>query len=91
MTILTEQEIREAHEKHSNEFLFEDTINFARAIESAVIEKIKAQGAVAWLHRDRPESVVVTTKFKHVWGEAVVGSLAMYDIPLYHLPEREKE
>ena len=42
--LLTEQEIREAHEKHSNEFLFEDTINFARAIESAVIEKIKAQG-----------------------------------------------
>ena len=44
--LLTEQEIREAHEKHSNEFLFEDTINFARAIEAKVIEKIKAQGFV---------------------------------------------
>lgn len=40
---------------------------------------------------NRPESDVVTTKFKHVWGEAVVGSLAMYDIPLYRLPEGEKE
>ena len=50
-------------------------------------EMIKAQGAEAWLHRDRPESDVVTTKFKHVWGEAVVGSLALYDIPLYRLPE----
>jgi hypothetical protein len=44
MSLLTEQEIREAHEKHSNEFLFEDTINFARAVEAKVIEKIKAQG-----------------------------------------------
>ena len=87
--LLTEQEIREAHEKHSNEFLFEDTINFARAIESAVIKKIKAQGPEAWLHRDRSESDVVTTKFKHVWGEAVAGSLALYDIPLYRLPEGE--
>ena len=47
MSLLTEQEIREVHEKHSNEFLFEDTINFARAIEAAVIAKIKAQGPVA--------------------------------------------
>ena len=47
MSLLTEQEIREAYEKHSNEFLFEDTINFARAIEANVIEKIKAQGPAA--------------------------------------------
>ena len=87
MTILTEQEIREAHEKHSNEFLFEDTINFARAIESAVIAKIKAQGEVAWLHRQRTDSDVITTAVKHVWGNVAVGSLAAYDIPLYRLPE----
>lgn len=85
--LLTEQEIREAHEKHSNEFLFEDTINFARAIEAKVIAKIKAQGPEAWLHRDRSESDVVTTKVKHVWGKAAVGSLASYSVPLYKLPE----
>lgn len=87
MSLLTEQEIREAHEKHSNEFLFEDTINFARAIESAVIAKIKAQGEVAWLHRQRTDSDVITTAVKHVWGNVAVGSLAAYDIPLYRLPE----
>ena len=87
MGLLTEQEIREAHEKHSNEFLFEDTINFARAIESAVIAKIKAQAEVAWLHRQRTDSDVITTAVKHVWGNVAVGSLAAYDIPLYRLPE----
>ena len=71
--------------------LYASDIRLVRAIESAVIEKITAQGAVAWLHRDRPESDVVTTKVKHVWGKAAVGSLALYDIPLYRLPEREKE
>ena len=24
---------------------------------------------------------------KHVWGKVVIGSLALYDIPLYKLPE----
>ena len=85
--LLTEQEIREAHEKHSNEFLFEDTINFARAIEAKVIEKIKAQGPVAWLHCERKDADVVTDAVKHVWGKVVIGSLALYDIPLYRLPE----
>ncbi len=87
MSLLTEQEIREAHEKHSNEFLFEDTINFARAVEAKVIAKIKAQGPAAWLHRQRTDSDVVTTAVKHVWGNVAVGSLAAYDIPLYRLPE----
>ena len=46
MSLLTEQEIREAHEKHSNEFLFEDTINFARAIEAkARANLLEEQGA----------------------------------------------
>ena len=87
MSLLTEQEIREVHEKHSNEFLFEDTINFARAIEAKVIEKIKAQGPVAWLHCERKDADVVTDAVKHVWGKVAVGSLALYDIPLYRLPE----
>ena len=85
MSLLTEQEIEDLYYTE----LDRCELSFARAIETKVIEKIKAQGAVAWLHRDRPESDVVTTKFKHVWGEAVVGSLAMYDIPLYRLPEGE--
>ena len=64
-----------------------DTLKFARAIESAVLAKIKAQGEVAWLHRQRTDSDVVTTAVKHVWGNVAVGSLAAYDIPLYKLPE----
>ena len=62
-------------------------LSFARAIETKVIEKIKAQGPVAWLHCERQDADVVTDAVKHVWGKAVVGSLALYDIPLYHLPE----
>ena len=59
----------------------------ARAVEAEVIKKIKAQGEVAWLHRQRTDSDVVTTAVKHVWGNVAVGSLAAYDIPLYRLPE----
>ena len=83
MSLLTEQEIEDLYYTE----LDRRELSFARAIETKVIEKIKAQGAVAWLHRDRPESDVVTTKVKHVWGKAAVGSLALYDIPLYRLPE----
>ena len=72
MTILTEQEIREAHEKHSNEFLFEDTINFARAIEAKVIEKIKTQGGV--VRR-------ITTQ------DSMTGEITMNEEILYRLPE----
>ena len=87
MSLLTEQEIEDLY--HTE--LDRRELSFARAIETKVIAKIKAQGAVAWLHRDRSESDVVTTKVKHVWGKAAVGSLALYDIPLYRLPEGEKE
>ena len=87
MSLLTEQEIQEVHEKHSNEFLFEDTINFARSIEAKVIEKIKAQEPVAWLHSQRTDSDVVTDAVKSVLGKVAVGSLAQYTIPLYKLPE----
>ena len=89
MSLLTEQEVYELGLKYH--LLYRDTMEFARAIETKVIEKIKAQGPEAWLHRDRSESDVVTTKVKHVWGKAAVGSLALYDIPLYRLPEGEKE
>lgn len=61
--------------------------SYGRAIEAKVIEKIKAQGEVAWLHRQRTDSDVITTAVKHVWGNVAVGSLAAYDIPLYRLPE----
>ena len=88
MSLLTEQEIR-AIANSVKEIGENSDRALILAAQEAVIEKIKAQGPVAWLHRDRPESDVVTTKFKHVWGEAVVGSQAMYDIPLYRLPEGE--
>ena len=77
--MLTEQEIREAHEKHSSEFLFEDTINFARAIEAKVIEKIKAQGATAYLEGN-PEGI---------WFVAYSVNTNAPQIPLYRLPEGE--
>ena len=51
MTILTDEEI----ESINNDLLDRgkgSRIDFARAIESAVIEKIKARGAVAYQHRD---------------------------------------
>ena len=92
MSLLTEQEILTLFDE-AYATVGKTAIDFAHSIESAVIEKIKAQaqGPEAWLHRDRPESDVVTTKVKHVWGKAAVGSLALYDIPLYRLPEGEKE
>ena len=83
MSLLTEQEIEDLYYTE----LDRRELSFARAIETKVIEKIKAQGPVAWLHCERQDSDVVTDAVKHVWGEAVVGSLALYDIPLYHLPE----
>ena len=83
MSLLTEQEIEDLYYTE----LDRRELSFARAIETKVIEKIKAQGPVAWLHCERQDADVVTDAVKHVWGEAVVGSLALYDIPLYRLPE----
>ena len=88
MSLLTEQEILTLFDE-AYATVGKTAIDFAHSIESAVIEKIKAQGPEAWLHRDRSESDVVTTKVKHVWGKAAVGSLALYDIPLYRLTEGE--
>ena len=81
MSLLTEQEIFECLPDNG------DSLAFARAIEAKVIEKIKAQGPSAWLHCERKDSDVVTDAVKYVWGKVAVGSLALYDIPLYRLPE----
>ena len=83
MSLLTEQEIVSIALNYSLPY---STESFARAIESAVIEKIKAQGAVAWLHEQRLESDVVTTAVKQVWGKVPTGNLSAYSVPLYKLP-----
>ncbi len=91
--LLTEQEIKEtigcvAMDDFDGVTLeIRECIADARAIESKVIQKIKAQGAVAWLHSQRTDSDVVTDAVKSVWGKVAVGSLALYSIPLYKLPE----
>ena len=84
--LLTEQEIYQMYSEPCSDA---EMVEFARAIEVKVIEKIKAQGPVAWLHEQRTDSDVITTAVKHVWGNVAVGSLAAYDIPLYRLPEGE--
>ena len=84
MSLLTEQEI---YELADDGVFLGNVKEITRAIEAKVIEKIKAQGEVAWLHRQRTDSDVITTAVKHVWGNVAVGSLAAYDIPLYRLPE----
>lgn len=84
MTLLTDQETGDIWRQPEN---YGKPLAFSRAIEAAVIAKIKAQGEVAWLHRQRTDSDVITTAVKHVWGNVAVGSLAAYDIPLYRLPE----
>ena len=52
----------------------------------AKIEAMEQQEPIAWLHETRRDSDVVTDAVKHVWGKAVVGSLAAYSIPLYLAP-----
>ena len=82
--LLTEQEI---YELADDGVFLGNVKEITRAIEAKVIEKIKAQGPAAWLHSQRTDSDVVTDAVKHVWGKVVVGYLALYDIPLYKLPE----
>ena len=84
MSLLTEQEIYQMYSEPCSDA---EMVEFARAIESAVLAKIKAQGPVAWLHNQRTDSDVVTDAVKSVWGKAAVGSLATYSVPLYKLPE----
>ena len=89
--LLTEQEIteivREAARGSATRRDGSTSGRIARAIEKAVIEKIKAHGPVAWLHCKRKDSDIVTDAVKHAWRNVVIGSLVLYDIPLYKLPE----
>ena len=57
----------------------------------AELDALKTQEPVAWLHETRRDSDVVTSAVKHVWGKAVVGSLAAYSIPLYLAPGAKGE
>ena len=57
----------------------------------ARIEAMERQEPVAWLHESRRDSDVVTNAVKHVWGKAVVGSMAAYSIPLYRAPGAKGE
>jgi len=57
----------------------------------AKIEEMEKQEPAAWLHETRPDSDVVTSAVKHVWGKAVVGALAAYSIPLYLAPDAKGE
>ena len=57
----------------------------------AKIAEMENQEPVAWLHETRRDSDVVTDAVKHVWGKAVVGSLAAYSIPLYLAPGAKGE
>lgn len=86
MSLLTEQEIRDIANSVQEIGENSDRV-LILAAQKAVIEKIKAQGEAAWLHCKRPDADVVTDAVKHVWGKVAVGSLALYDIPLYKLPE----
>ena len=57
----------------------------------AKIEHMENQEPVAWLHKTRRDSDVVTDAVKHVWGKAAVGSMAAYSIPLYTHPGAKGE
>ena len=57
----------------------------------AKIEAMEKQEPAAWLHETRPDSDVVTSAVKHVWGKAVVGALAAYSIPLYLAPGAQEQ
>ena len=68
-------------------YFAKDELNRLRAR----IEAMENQEPVAWLHETRRDSDVVTDAVKHVWGKAVVGSLAAYSIPLYLAPGAKGE
>ena len=83
MTLLTEQEIGEIAEA-SSVYTDKDMVllgvvsTFARAIESAVIAKIKAQGPVAWAATSE-EGIVEALGFNQ--------SKSRFTVPIYKLPE----
>lgn len=80
--LLTEQEIKEIHS-----FPWERTVDFVRRIESAVLEKLKAQEPMCWTN----DTELSYSQFKRPDGELTSGSFwAEYhedcDIPLYRYP-----
>ena len=85
MSLLTEQEVYELGLKYH--LLYRNTMEFARDIESAVIEKIKAQGPVAWRFDISEDS------YNQKWGLTESVGLAKSGDPraqpLYRLPEGE--
>ena len=82
MSLLTEQEIteivREAARGSATRRDGSTSERIARAIEAKVIEKIKAQGPVAWAATSE-EGIVEALGFNQ--------SKSRFTVPLYRLPE----
>ena len=79
MTLLTKQEINECFESVMFNIEVEASRELiARAIESAVIEKIKAQGPAAWAATSE-EGIVEALGFNQ--------SKSRFTVPIYRLPE----
>ena len=75
MSLLTEQEVGDLWRQPEN---YGKPLVFARAIEAAVIEKIKAQGEAAWAATSEA-GVVEALGFNQ--------SRSRFTTPLYRLPE----
>ena len=76
MSLLTEQEIEDLYYTE----LDRRELSFARAIESAVIEKIKAQGPVVWMAPSGRTVLNEDVAYTPNWTD-------YYTTPLYKLPE----
>ena len=89
MSLLTEQEITQVVRDAANDGVIRrdgsTSHHIARAIEAKMIEKIKAQGPVAWRFDIREDS------YTEKWGFTESKGLAKYGdpraVPLYRLPE----
>ena len=75
MTLLTEQEAGELWRKPEN---YGKPLAYAKAIEIAVIEEIKAQGPAAWAAMSE-EGIVEALGFNQ--------SRSRFTTPIYRLPE----
>ena len=78
MSLLTEQEVYELGLKYH--LLYRNTMEFARAIEAKVIEKIKAQGPVVWMAPSGSTVLNEDVAYTPNWTD-------YYTAPLYKLPE----
>ena len=80
--LLTEQEIYQMYSEPCSDA---EMVEFARAIESTLIKKLKAQGPVAWRFDVSEDS------YNQKWGLTESGGLAKSGDPraqpLYRLPE----